>query len=284
MLLARTTKDLAPVLAGALVPTMGALHEGHLALIRLARRWADARPAPSAVVVSVFVNPTQFDRADDLERYPRDLRRDADLAREAGADGVFAPTAEVVYPPGETIPVEPIPVCAHDRGLEDLYRPGHFEGVCQVVRRLFKLCQPTAAVFGEKDWQQLQTARAMSRCEALGVEILAGPTVREPDGLALSSRNAHLTPDERPRAVALSASLARAAAEPTVADAERAMRQTMSAAGIEVNYASVRDAETLAPLAPSTRADDLPRPARALVAGRLGFVRLLDNAPWPVGS
>jgi len=283
MRIARTEADLASSRGGALVPTMGALHEGHLSLIRRAHEWARRRPGGAPVVVSVFVNPTQFDVPEDLARYPRDEARDARLAAAAGATCVFAPPVEVVYPPGVDVPAEPIPACARGKGLEDAHRPGHFEGVCQVVRRLFALCRPAAAVFGEKDWQQLQTARAMVRNEGLGVEILPGPTVREPDGLAQSSRNAHLTPEERPRATALARALARAADAPTVAEAQRVMRDTMARAGIEVNYAEVRDAVSLEPLPPGARPEDLAAPARALVAGRLGFVRLLDNAPWPAG-
>lgn len=278
---AHSRSELQPFTGGVLVPTMGALHEGHRALIRQARAHADsAGGAP--VVVSVFVNPTQFDEKADFDRYPRTLKTDVVNAAEAGADCVFAPDVDVVYPPDEAIPIGTIPACARDKGLEDAFRPGHFEGVCQVVRRLFVLTRCRAAVFGEKDWQQLQTVRAMSRDERLGVEILAGPTVREADGLALSSRNVHLTPDERVRALAISRGLKAAGRAVTVGEAQRAVRESMAAAGIDVNYATVRNAETLEPLAEELRADELTSPARTLAAGRLGLVRLLDNMPWPL--
>lgn len=281
MRIARTTGELAAAAGGVLVPTMGALHRGHLDLVRVARENASAGGRATPVVVSVFVNPTQFDDRADFARYPRDLERDADLAAEAGADIVFAPPVEVVYPPGESVPIGPIPACAVGRGLEDAHRPGHFEGVCQVVRRLFALTRCAAAVFGEKDWQQLQAVRAMSENERLGVEIIPGPTARAPDGLALSSRNIHLTPGERERARAFSRSLRSACDSATVGDAERAMRAALREAGVEINYATVRDAATLESLPAEMSAMDLTRPARALVAGRLGVVRLLDNMPWP---
>lgn len=281
MLVARTPEELTPAFGGVLIPTMGALHAGHLALIREAAAWRRGRSPTPPIVLSVFVNPTQFDEADDFARYPHDLERDVALAERAGADAVFAPPIECVYPAGEDIPTGPIPACAVGKGLEDEFRPGHFEGVCQVVRRFFGLSRCAAAVFGEKDWQQLQTARAMSRDEGLGVEVIAGATVREEDGMALSSRNVHLSPDERTRARAISRGLCAAGAEPTIADAGRALREAMADAGIDVNYATIRDARTLAPLDPGLRPADLGAPARALAAGRLGLVRLLDNAPWP---
>lgn len=284
MRIARTIEDLADMQAGALVPTMGALHAGHLDLVRIARGIAGTGAGRRPVIVSVFVNPTQFDDRADFARYPRDLARDAALAAQAGADAVFAPAVDVVYPPGADVPIGPIPDCAAGRGLEDEHRPGHFEGVCQVVRRLFVLTRCVSAVFGEKDWQQLQAVRAMSANERLGVSIIPGPTVREPDGLALSSRNVHLTPEERERARSLSRALRLAGAAETVADAERVLIETMREAGVGVNYATVRDAETLERLPASATPGDLDRPARALVAGRLGVVRLLDNMPWPISA
>jgi pantoate--beta-alanine ligase len=282
MRLAQTLVDLEPVHAGVLVPTMGALHEGHLALIHLAAQHAGAMSPRRPVVVSIFVNPTQFDEPDDFERYPHDLDADRRAASSAGADCVFAPPLEVVYPLGAMIPTEPIPAQAIDKGLEDAFRDGHFLGVCQVVRRLFALTRCTAAVFGEKDWQQLQVARAMSVNEKLGVEIIAAPTFRESDGLAMSSRNVHLTPSERDRAVSLSQSLHAARSMPTVGEAESTMKKVMTEAGVEVNYATVRDAVTLDELQRDTKPSDLASPARALVAGRIGLVRLLDNMPWPM--
>ncbi len=284
MRIARTIEELADMQAGVLVPTMGALHAGHLDLVRIAREHAGTGAGRRPVIVSVFVNPTQFDDRADFARYPRDVARDTVLAAQAGADVVFAPAVEVVYPPGVDVPIGPIPDCATGRGLEDAHRPGHFEGVCQVVRRLVVLTRCVTAVFGEKDWQQLQAVRAMCENERLGVSIIPGPTVREPDGLALSSRNVHLAPEERERARALSLALRLAGAAETVADAERVMSETMRDAGAEVNYATVRDAETLERLPASMTPGDIERPARALVAGRLGVVRLLDNMPWPIAA
>jgi pantoate--beta-alanine ligase len=261
--------------ASVLVPTMGALHEGHLALIRQGVRHAEARGLSGGCIVSVFVNPTQFDDPADFERYARTLDDDIERCRASGAAGVFAPSVEAVYPPGEPTPVSELPPQAVEKGLEEAHRPGHFEGVCQVVRRLFDLVRPAAAVFGEKDWQQLQVVRAMTDRDQLGVEILAGPTVREPDGLALSSRNRFLDGEGRQRALALSRSLAAARDGTTPPEGETAMRRVLAEAGIDrPDYASIRDAASL-------DAPEPGRPARALVAARVGTVRLLDNAPWP---
>ena len=263
------------------VPTMGALHAGHVALVRHAaalRVSASAAAAP--VVVSVFVNPTQFNDPADLARYPRTLEADAAACREAGADIVFAPDAREVYPADRAIAVPPLPNVATEPGLEDALRPGHFAGVCQVVARLFDLVRPSVAVFGEKDWQQLQVVRAM--VEAAGPAaarptIVGVPTVREADGLAMSSRNVFLTPSERRAASALSRALREAGREPTPQAGERRMVEVLSGAGLEIQYAVIRDAATLLP--PSTEAPT--RPCRALIAVRLGAVRLIDNAAWP---
>lgn len=258
-----------------LVPTMGALHEGHLALVALADEFARAH-ALAGVVVSVFVNPTQFDDPADFERYARTLEADIDRCRAAGAAGVYAPSVEAVYPPGRPVPVPELPAQAIGRGLEDAHRPGHFAGVCQVVRRLFDLARPAAAVFGEKDWQQLRVIEAMTERERLPVEILRGQTRREPDGLAMSSRNRFMTPAERSRARGLSRALAAAGAEQDPDAAERAMGRVLAGHAINrPDYATVRDADTLGPPAPG-------RPSRALIAARVGSVRLLDNAPWPL--
>lgn len=282
-----------------LVPTMGALHEGHASLVRQARtvaeRWAahggaEGFTARPPVVVSIFVNPTQFTVKSDFDRYPRSLDADAALCEAAGADAVFAPDESVVYPPGEEVlcPIEPDP--AIGKGLEDAHRPGHFRGVCQVVRRLFEVCGPVAAIFGEKDWQQLQVVRAMTAADHSArireVAILPGPTVREPDGLAMSSRNRFLSPGSRRQASALSRALCEAAGAVTVGEAEEAMRRALSEVGARVDYATVRLAESLERLDPTTHRSSLPAAARALVGARFGEgdseVRLLDNAPWPV--
>lgn len=261
------------------VPTMGALHAGHIALVRHAATLrGNHAPAAVPVVVSVFVNPTQFNDPADLARYPRTLDADAAACREAGADIVFAPAATEVYPPDRAIAVPPLPRVATEPGLEDARRPGHFAGVCQVVARLFDLVRPAAAVFGEKDWQQLQVVRAM--VAAAGPDtvrpMIAGlPTVRESDGLAMSSRNVFLTPSERRTAVAVSHALRQAGRESTPAAGERRMVEVLTQAGLEIEYAVIRDAATLLqPAAPA-------RPCRALIAVRLGSVRLIDNAAWP---
>jgi pantoate--beta-alanine ligase len=255
----------------ALVPTMGALHEGHRALVRAARRRA------ATVVVSVFVNPTQFGPGEDYDRYPRTW--DADLAAlaEEGADLVFHPGVDEVYPPGSAgVTVEPGPL---GEVLEGAVRPGHFAGVLTVVAKLFGLVRPDLAFFGEKDYQQLTLIRAMARELALGVEVVGVPTVREDDGLALSSRNRYLSPEQRATAVALSAALrAGAAAGPqgpaAVLSAARAVLAGEPA--LVQDYLELTDPD-LGP-APVTGS------ARLLVAARAGATRLLDNAPVQLGE
>ncbi len=272
MKILRTPQELAPHARGALVPTMGGLHDGHLALARLAA--STGRP----VVVSVFVNPKQFEEAVDFDRYPRDVQSDAAMLEPLGVSVVFAPEVETVYP--DDAPPSPVvvPPVADGPGLEDAYRPGHLAGVCQVLWRLYELARPSVAVFGEKDWQQLLLARAVARQHAAAaseaLEILPAPTVREPDGLAMSSRNRFLPPRDRGSAAAISQALTLAAEIDDAPDAEHAMRAHMERAGLKVEYAVVRDAETL--LEPVAG-----RPARALIAARLGEVRLIDNAAWP---
>ncbi len=258
---------------GAFVPTMGALHEGHLALVGRARALA------GPVVVSIFVNPTQFGPAEDWQRYPRTMEADLEAARSAGADVVFAPDVETVYPPGREVPVPNLPPVATRPRLEDAARPGHFAGVCQVVARLFDLVRPCAAVFGEKDYQQLLVVSAMVSREAArwpGLRIAAHPTVRDPGGLALSSRNAYLGPEQRGCALGLSRALreaqAAAARGDSPAAAESAMRRILDDHGLAIEYAVVRDAATLMPI------DSWRTRARALVAARTGDLRLLDNA------
>jgi pantoate--beta-alanine ligase len=267
--------------ACVLVPTMGALHAGHAALVR---QGAATGGVGVPVLVSVFVNPTQFNDPADFARYPKTLDADVALCAEAGARAIWAPGVEDVYPPGREVAVGvgvgvgDLPAVATTPGLEDAHRPGHFAGVCQVVRRLFDVVRPRAAVFGEKDWQQLAVVRAMVAMDReAGVErpdIVAGVTVREPDGLAMSSRNRFLTAADRVRGLSLSRALARAASIADPGAAESAMRETLRAAGVEPEYAVVRDAATL--LAPV-----LGRPVRRLIAakvGGVGAVRLIDNA------
>jgi pantoate--beta-alanine ligase len=251
-----------------LVPTMGYLHAGHASL---ARR---ARAENATVVLSLFVNPTQFGPNEDYTRYPRDLARDRETALAADVDVLWMPAVEDVYPPGDQTWVE---VEGLSRRWEGERRPGHFRGVATVVLKLFLAVRPARAYFGEKDYQQLVVVRQMAADLLTGVEVVACPTVRDPDGLALSSRNAYLGPSERAAAAALYAALrgaqARlAAGECDGAALEAAMRAVLAAhASVEPDYAAVVDAATLEPL---PRVD---RPARALIAARVGGVRLIDN-------
>ena len=249
----------------ALVPTMGALHDGHRHLVRAARQRA------TSVVVSVFVNPTQFGPGEDFDRYPRTW--DADLAAlaEEGADLVFHPGVDDVYPPGALgVTVDPGPLGGV---LEGAVRPGHFAGVLTVVAKLFGLVRPDVAFFGEKDYQQLALIRAMARELELGVEVVGVPTVREDDGLALSSRNRYLTPELRRAAAAISAALrAGAAAGPRGADAVLTAARSVLAGAPELvpDYLELTDPD----LGPAPTAGS----ARLLVAARAGTTRLLDNA------
>ena len=269
---------LAPFHGGILVPTMGALHEGHFTLVREAaqRSLVDGSGRKSPVIVSVFVNPTQFNDPKDLERYPRTLDTDAKGCAAAGADVVFAPAANVVYPPGENVPPPPLPAVATEPKLEDAHRPGHFAGVCQVVKRLFEMVRPSAALFGEKDWQQLQVIAAMTREARMEIAIVPIPTVREESGLAMSSRNVFLTADDRVRARAISRALCEGCGEKTPTAAERVMREMLRAHAIEPEYAVVRDAESLRPIS-----GEFSGSKRALIAARVGPVRLIDNCAWP---
>lgn len=252
----------------ALVPTMGALHEGHLSLCRLALSRADR------LVVSIFVNPTQFGPSEDFGAYPRTFDADVERLAAIGAHAVYAPTPEVMYPHGFATTVH---VAGLSEGLCADVRPGHFDGVATVVAKLLTQCQPDIAVFGEKDYQQLQIIRRLTADLDLPVQIRPGPTVREPDGLALSSRNAYLTPDERQSAPRLNEALHAAAASlragESASAACAAARATLLAAGFgPVDYVALRDAETLKPL------DYLDRPARLLAAAWLGNrARLIDN-------
>jgi pantoate--beta-alanine ligase len=255
---------------------MGALHEGHASLIRMGAALAKERGYDDGCVVSVFVNPTQFNDPRDLEKYPRTLEADVALCERAGASVVYAPGVEDVYPKDVLVAPPALPAVATQPGLEDAKRPGHFAGVCQVVRRLFEIVNPTAAVFGEKDWQQLAVVRAMVSELRMPIEIVPGPTVREPGGLAMSSRNRRLSAEDLVRARCLSQALCDAWSEPTPGAAEHRMREVLLQAGAEIEYAVVRDEATLLPL-PSRG----PYPnARALIAAVVGGVRLIDNDRW----
>lgn len=252
----------------ALVPTMGALHEGPLSLVDRATELAEL------VVMSVFVNPTQFGPAEDFDAYPRDLERDAELAEARGVDVLYAPSSEEVYPDGDThVRVMPGPLAERLCGLS---RPGHFTGVLTVVAKLFGMVQPDVAVFGQKDYQQVTLIRRMVRDLNVPVRVVAAPIVREPDGLALSSRNAYLSERERDRARSLSQGLfaAVAAFREGVTDADRLkarVRGTMRDADVEPEYIELVSPDGLEPLDAGT--------AGAVLAGaaRVGETRLIDN-------
>jgi pantoate--beta-alanine ligase len=279
-----------------LVPTMGALHEGHLALVQA------ARAASGYVVVSIFVNPTQFVAGEDFERYPRPLEADLAACRAAGVDLVFAPAAAEMYPatpgrspaspgrspdspghspaspgrsPAGSVTVVRVPILSEK--MCGAFRPGHFDGVCTVVAKLFAIVQPDAAWFGEKDAQQLAIVRRMTADLDLPVEVRACPTVREPDGLARSSRNAYLAADERGRALVLSQALGeaeaaiRAGGRDAAAVAEAVRRRIAQEEGIELQYVAVVDPDTLEDL--GTVRDR----ALVAVAARVGKTRLIDN-------
>jgi pantoate--beta-alanine ligase len=254
----------------ALVPTMGALHAGHLALVEEGLRRADV------VVTSIFVNPKQFAPHEDLERYPRRERADAQLLEKANCSILWAPPVEEVYPEGFATNVS---VSGVSEVLDGAARPGHFDGVATVVLKLFNQVKPDVALFGEKDWQQLAVVRRMAADLDLELEIAGVPTVRDDQGLALSSRNAYLTEDELAKARTLPRALGEAAAaigrgEP-VAGALAAAVTRLTEAGFDpIYYVSLHDAETLAPIEALGE-----RPARLLAAVRMGNARLIDNLP-----
>ena len=266
-----------------LVPTMGYLHEGHLSLVRCALADNDH------VIVSVFVNPTQFGPNEDMDRYPRNIARDLQLLRQVsrsgagdGVSAAFIPTVEEMYPPGFKEWVE-VTGPLTER-LEGAHRPGHFRGAATVVARLFRITRPHRAYFGQKDAQQLRVIRRMVQDQELGVEIVPMPTVREPGGLAMSSRNIYLSPDEREAALGLPHALAvgrRLVMEEGITDAgavrkavrlaAETPRRGVSAARPALDYVSVADEQTLEEL------DTIDRPALLLLAARVGATRLIDN-------
>ena len=257
------------------VPTMGALHAGHLSLVRLARGRANK------VVASVFVNPAQFGPNEDFNRYPRQPEKDGAMLEEAGCDLLFLPDVATIYPPGNATFVEPAGAA---EGLEGACRPGHFRGVATVVCALFNLVRADVAVFGEKDAQQLAVIRQMVRDLHLPVEIVPGPTVREADGLAMSSRNAYLSPEERRAATVLHRSLR--AAEAAIGEGERLgeavrerLREILNTEPLaRVEYAEVVDAESFQPV--ETLRGRLVLP----LAVRIGGTRLIDNIRLTVGE
>ncbi len=256
----------------ALVPTMGNLHAGHHALVRRAQQCAQR------VVVSVFVNPTQFGPGEDFNRYPRTLEQDQAGLAALGCDLLFAPEVAVMYPCGSEASVR-VQVPAITAMLEGAHRPGHFDGVATVVTKLFAMVQPDDAVFGQKDWQQLQVVRRLVRDLGLPVEIVALPTVREPDGLALSSRNQYLDAAQRARAPQIHATLQWMRAALLQGHRheviERAATARLQRFGFAPDYCVIRDADTLQP-AP---ADAPPQTLIALIAAHLGRTRLIDNLP-----
>jgi pantoate--beta-alanine ligase len=277
MNVARSVEELRRAVAGwrgrgeriALVPTMGAIHRGHLALVHAARGREDR------AVASLFVNPKQFGPAEDFSAYPRDEAADFAAFEKAGVDLVFTPPVEEMYPADFSTAVR---VGGVSEGLDGTFRPGHFEGVATVVCKLLLQCLPDAAYFGEKDYQQLIVVRRMARDLDIPVRIEGVPTVREPDGLALSSRNVYLSPEERRTAPLLNQVLREAAAAivarpGSVAASLAGGLGTLRKAGFAVDYLALCAAADLAPL------DRLIAPGRLLVAARLGRTRLIDNIP-----
>jgi pantoate--beta-alanine ligase len=255
-----------------LVPTMGALHDGHLSLITAARNDIARPESPGAVVASIFVNPLQFAAHEDLGRYPRDEEGDIAKLQDAGCDLLWCPAVADMYPPGDATLID---VAGPALGWEGDARPGHFRGVATVVAKLFGQIRPNAACFGEKDFQQLQVVRRMVADLALGIRIVGVATLREPDGLAMSSRNRFLSVAERAAAPHLHAALESARAQLSAggaaADVLSAARASLGAAGFTVDYLALVDGQTLRPI------DALQAGARLIAAAQLGTVRLLDN-------
>ncbi len=273
----RTVADLRAVARGwkakgeavGVVPTMGALHDGHLSLARRARQECDR------VITTIFVNPKQFNNPEDLKKYPRSQEADARLLATVPVDAIFAPSVEEVYPDGFITNVTMQGVA---QPLEGHMRPGHFDGVATVVTKLFGMTLADKGYFGQKDWQQLQVVLRLVRDLNIPVQVIGCETIREADGLAMSSRNVRLTPEGRLKAPVLYAAISRAADDIRAGHADRmAIREaaeTMRAAGFErVEYIELRDAETLMP------SDDPRRPRRMLAAAWLDGVRLIDNIP-----
>lgn len=249
------------------VPTMGALHDGHLSLVRAAKGECDR------VIVTIFVNPMQFNNPDDLKKYPRTESEDAALLETAGVEVIFAPSPDEVYPDGFATTVS---ISGVSEPLEGVLRPGHFDGVATVVAKLFGMTTADRAYFGQKDWQQLQVVRRLVRDLNIPVTVVGCDTVREDDGLAMSSRNVRLSPQARARAPAMHAAMVQAAAAfragASQIDVTDAATRAVLAAGFDrVEYIDLRDAGTLDPLI------DRTRPARMLVAAWLDGVRLIDN-------
>lgn len=268
--LRQTLKASGPTGQRVLVPTMGALHEGHLELVKMARQTAGE---DGMVMVSIFVNPIQFDRPGDLAAYPRPMESDLEKCRAAGVDLVFAPAAESMYFPDRSVTVTETLL---SNGLCGATRPGHFDGVCTVVLKLFLLTGCDSAVFGEKDFQQLAIIRRMVRDLDVPVEIIECPTIREPDGLAMSSRNVRLTPEHRADAPRIQRALATAAALRDGPAILAAAREAIEASPFaRIDYLSLVDAETLQAV------ETLEKPAVLATAVFYGEVRLIDHVSVP---
>jgi pantoate--beta-alanine ligase len=266
----------------AFVPTMGALHEGHAALIRAAR---ERSGESDAVVVSIFVNPMQFGPGEDLHRYPRTFDADLEVCADHGVDVVFAPSVEEVYPGGEPqVTLDPGPLGS---ALEGHSRPGHFRGMLTVVAKLFGLVHPDLAFFGQKDYQQLVLVRRMVADLCMGVEVVGVETVREHDGLARSSRNRYLAPEERRAALALSAALAAGAdagSEAAPDDPATPAERARAAAEAVLRHAPGVDLDYLEVTSPDLGPAPAEGPARMLVAARVGSTRLIDNTALELGG
>ena len=250
----------------ALVPTMGALHRGHMSLVALGKKLA------MRVVATIFVNPTQFAPTDDFNRYPRSLEADKKMLIDAGCDALFAPTVDVMYPQGFTSVLDPGPLATV---LDGVYRPGHFAGVATVVTKLLLQALPDVAIFGEKDFQQLQVIRRVVRDLDLPVQIVGAPIIRDDDDLALSTRNAYLSTDERTRAATLPrtlrATIGKLRAGADVQATLKEGRATLAAVGFAVDYLELADPVTMLPVR------ELKTGTRLLVAAKIGATRLIDN-------
>src|SRR4051812_15073728 len=252
----------------ALVPTMGALHAGHLSLMSIARKHA------STVGVSIFVNPTQFGPKEDYTKYPRPIEEDLDKCEQAGVDFVFMPSAEEMYPPG--VPDVTVDLPGLTSVLEGKHRPGHFKGVCQVVAKLFNIVQPSVACFGQKDFQQLRVIEAMVQALDMPIDVIACPTLRDPDGLAMSSRNMYLSPEDRQKALSISRALMMGYKEfkDGVRQTNRlitTMQKVMLEQHLSIDYVAAVDPQTLKAV------EIIESPTLLAIAARVGKTRLIDN-------